>query len=335
MTPSQFLSLTLILAALFVAEWLFIRLARRYGLHDKANSRSSHTGVIVRGGGIIFYLAAVLHLLIWQSNTYFFIGLTVISTIGFWDDISSLSPRFRLIFQTLAATLLLLATEVSIAWWLFPVGLFVVVGIVNAYNFMDGINGITAGYSLVTLLTLGFISYQTHPLDTPLIGCTLLSLVVFSVFNFRHKARCFAGDIGSNSIAYIIVFLLAVLILQTGDWTALMLLNVYGVDSCMTILYRLKNGENIAAAHRQHNYQLLANELGLKHITVSIIYMGLQAFLNGIYLTLELPTYKVVYAIATTGILAVAYILLRRKYGYLLAQKAMSASCGDPTKQTA
>lgn len=309
-SPWVLLALALFLV---VAEFLFIRLAQRYGLYDTANTRSSHTGAVVRGGGIVFYLAALAYFAITLNYALFFIGLTIISAIGFWDDIRSLSPVIRINVQGLATVLLLFATGFPPhIWWI-----FIIVGIINAYNFMDGVNGITAGYSLVALLTLHFANSQAAFIDSSLLEYCIVGILVFSLFNVRKRAKCFAGDVGSNSIAYIIVFALASLILKSHDWTWIVILNLYGVDSGMTILYRIKRRAKLSTAHREHVYQLMANELQMGHLAVSGIYVVIQAAINIGYLAVPTPA-KAPYSIGITLLLATAYILIKRKYGHLL-----------------
>ena len=108
--------------------------------------------------------------------------------------------------------------------------LIVYVGITNVYNFMDGINGITAGYSLAVLVPLMLLNGTGEFVEPALIVVTLLSVLVFCFFNFRPKgkAKCFAGDVGSIGIAFIILFVLGRVIVETRDVTYLLLLVVYG-----------------------------------------------------------------------------------------------------------
>jgi UDP-N-acetylmuramyl pentapeptide phosphotransferase/UDP-N-acetylglucosamine-1-phosphate transferase len=160
-----------------------------------------------------------------------------------------------------------------------------VVGVINSYNFMDGINGIHVMYSIVVLGTLYYLSetyYSIMPSDV-FIGL-FASLVVFAFFNLRKKAKCFSGDVGSVSIAFIISFLIIQLIIRTEDFRWILLLGVYGIDSVATIVLRLKRRENIFVAHRSHFYQYLANDRKMSHVMISIYYALVQLFLNLILL---------------------------------------------------
>ena len=140
----------------------------------------------------------------------------------------------------------------------------------------------------------------------------LLSLLVFNFFNFRRKAKCFAGDVGAISIAFVIIFLLGKLIITSGDFSYIILLAVYGVDSVFTIFHRLILKENIFQAHRIHLFQLLANELKIPHLVVSTIYGLIQTFIviGFFYFKLNSWTYFVV----VISLLSTIYILFKSYY---------------------
>ncbi|WP_277112763.1 UDP-GlcNAc--UDP-phosphate GlcNAc-1-phosphate transferase, partial [Bacteroides stercorirosoris] len=197
------------------------------------------------------------------------------------DDIRSTSQGLRLVFHFTAMAFMFYQWGLfSLSWWWIIIALIVCTGIINAYNFMDGINGITGGYSLVILGALAYINSEITAFAEPaLINIVLCSVLVFCFFNFRKKAKCFAGDVGSVSIAFILLFLIGKLILTTGDFSWIILLVVYGVDSVLTIIHRLMLHENIGLPHRKHMYQLMANELRVPHVVVSFIYMVVQALI--------------------------------------------------------
>ena len=270
----------IILVLLFVAELFYFRVADKFNIIDKPNERSSHTKVTLRGGGIIFYFGALAYFLSnhWEYP-WFMLALTLITFISFVDDIRSTSQGLRLVFHFSAMALMFYQWGLfSLSWWWIIVALIICTGIINAYNFMDGINGITGGYSLVILGALAYINSEiTTFVEPALINTVLCSVLVFCFFNFRKKAKCFAGDVGSVSIAFILLFLIGKLILTTGDFSWIILLVVYGVDSVLTIIHRLMLHENIGLPHRKHMYQLMANELKIPHVGVSLIYMAAQA----------------------------------------------------------
>lgn len=270
----------LITVLLLLAELFYFKLADKFNIIDKPNQRSSHTHITLRGGGIIFYLGALAAFLSGGFEYgWFFLGLSLITLVSFTDDIRSVPNRVRIIVQFFAMLLLFyqLGLFGGFPLWYILVALIFCTGIINAYNFMDGINGITGGYSLVILLPLIYIDlYIVNFIHISYLLITTISVLIFNYFNFRKKAKCFAGDAGSVSIAFILLFALGSLILKTGDLTYSIFLAVYGVDSIFTIIHRLILHENIFEAHRKHMYQIMANELHLPHITVSSIYMALQ-----------------------------------------------------------
>ena len=270
----------IILVLLFVAELFYFRVADKFNIIDKPNERSSHSRITLRGGGIIFYFGALAYFLSnhWEYP-WFMLALTLITFISFVDDIRSTSQGLRLVFHFTAMALMFYQWGLfSLSWWWIIIALIICTGIINAYNFMDGINGITGGYSLVILGALAYINSEiTTFVEPALINTVLCAVLVFCFFNFRKKAKCFAGDVGSVSIAFILLFLIGRLIIKTEDFSWIILLSVYGVDSVLTIIHRLMLHENIGLPHRKHMYQLMANELKIPHVGVSLIYMGAQA----------------------------------------------------------
>lgn len=331
----------IILALLLVAELLYFYIADKCNIIDKPNERSSHTTVVLRGGGIIFLIGAW----VWSAffgfqYPWFLVGLTLVAGISFVDDIHSLPDSLRLAVQFASALMAFYQMDILHLnmWWVVLIALIVYVGITNVYNFMDGINGITAGYSLAVLVPLFLLNggYADNGLavqgdvfsvgsgrfvDSSLIVVAILSVLVFSIFNFRPKgkAKCFAGDVGSIGIAFIILFILGSVIIKTGDVTYLLLLIVYGVDACLTICHRILLHENLGEAHRKHVYQLMANELRIGHITVTAFYMLLQLIISlaFIYLVPDTVLAHWIYLVAVLAVLAVAYILFKKKYYHL------------------
>lgn len=268
----------ILLALLFIAELLYFKIADKYNIIDKPNERSSHSTITLRGGGIIFYFG-VLAFFIYAGfpYPYFFLGLTAITLISFLDDMLTLSNKIRLLVQF--SSVLLLFYEAGMleqSLWLLPIALIVAIGTINAYNFMDGINGITVAYSLAVLLLLAYTNYEVGFVAPDLIYYTLVACIVFGFFNFRQRAKCFAGDVGAVAIAFVIVFLLTMLIIKTGNLLYILFLSVYGLDAVWTIVRRLFKKENIFEAHRSHLYQYLANENKTNKLIVSGLYGVIQ-----------------------------------------------------------
>lgn len=308
--------LIIVFLVLVALELVYFRVARRFNITDKPGKRSSHTTTTLRGGGILFYFGALLYFIsTCGAYPWFMAGLTLIAAISFADDIHSLPPRVRLIVQF--ASILLMFGQTTLysteSLWAVLLLLVVCAGIINVFNFMDGINGITGGYALVTLLTLLFVNAKIIPfVETYLIIYVILAVLVFCFFNFRRRAKCFAGDVGSVSIAFIILFLLLELAFKTHDFSWVTLLVVYGVDGVLTIVHRILLREKISQPHRKHAFQILANEVGLPHAAVSLIYMVLQLLVNLWYLNHR----GYLTLLLATLVLSVLYILFILKFFY-------------------
>ena len=208
-------------------------------------------------------------------------------------------------------------------WWAVVLALIVCVGASNIINFMDGINGITGAYAMAALIPLYILNNGENGgfVDNSFIITMMLADVVFCFFNFRPrgKAKCFAGDVGSLGVAFILLFLIGCKVMQTGDVTYLVFLVVYGVDGVLTIWHRIMLHENLGKAHRKHAYQLMANELKMSHITVSLFYACLQLAISLIFIYLVPDTILAhcVFIIGVLLVLLIAYVLFMKKYYHL------------------
>lgn len=324
---------------LLAAELIYFRIADKYNIIDKPNERSSHSTIVLRGGGIIFLIGAW----VWSAfygfdYPWFLAGLTLVAGVSFVDDIRSLPDSVRLLAQFAAAAMAFYQLDILhwSMWWIVLVALVVYVGATNVINFMDGINGITAGYALAVLVPLAFVNTNSHELTTnyssiifsdgvfvnqSLIISTIIAAVVFCLFNFRPKgkAKCFAGDVGSIGIAFVMLFLLGNVIIKTEDITWLIFLLVYGVDGCLTIIHRIMLHENLGEAHRKHAYQIMANELKIGHVKVTLLYMALQLVvsLGFVFLCPDTVLCHWMYMIGALAILSLAYLLFMKKYYHL------------------
>ena len=320
----------IITVLLLAAELVYFKIADKCNIIDKPNERSSHSTIVLRGGGVIFTISMIAWaiMMVAQNNDTvpylpFLGGLVLIAGVSFWDDVHSLPDSVRLVAQFVAMALMFWSMGILRwdMWWGVALALIVCVGATNIINFMDGINGITAGYALAVLVPLVLLNGQVGFIEPSYLVVAILGVLVFCWFNFRPKgkAKCFAGDVGSIGIAFIMLFAIGRVIVQTGDVTYLVLLLVYGVDGCLTIAHRIMLHEHLGQAHRKHAYQLLANELGWSHVTVSLLYMGLQlaVSLGFIYLCPSGVVAHWIYLMGAAAILAVAYILFMKKYYHL------------------
>ena len=276
------ISASIFLLLLFILEFAYFKIADHFNIIDKPNHRSSHTQVTIRGGGVIFAISVILFCFLFNFEyPYFVIGLFLISTISFIDDVVTLNNKIRLSVHLLAVALMFYQWNLfDLNWYWIVVAVIFVIGTINAYNFMDGINGITGAYSLITVITLYYLNILFSFANQNLIIITGLSLLVFNFFNFRKKAKCFAGDVGSVSIAFILIFLIGLLILKTQNLSYILLFLLYGLDAVFTIFFRVIRKENIFEAHRSHFYQYLSNELKWPHLQVSALYFTIQLVIN-------------------------------------------------------
>ena len=337
---SSLIAYLIIAIVLLALELIYFKIADKYNIIDKPNERSSHTSIVLRGGGVIFPLSMLVWVCLhgvfgdWSvvvNYLPFICGLILIAGVSFWDDVHSLPDSVRLVVQFIATGLMFWSIVLNagslseLAWyWLLFIGivaLIVFVGATDVINFMDGINGITAGYALAVLVPLFLLNREEGFIEESYLVVAILGVLVFSFFNFRPrgKAKCFAGDVGSIGIAFIMLFAIGSLIARTGDITWLIFLLVYGVDGCCTILHRIMLHENLGQAHRKHAYQLMANELGMSHVAVSLLYMALQLVvsLGFVYLCPDTVLAHWVYLIAAIVVLAAAYVLFMKKYYHL------------------
>ncbi|RZK38519.1 MAG: glycosyltransferase family 4 protein [Pedobacter sp.] len=309
MTIVHFLSLT---ALLFASMLVYFRVANHYNIIDKPNERSSHQQITIRGGGIIYLVAALFAVFLDNELWLPILGVFIIGTISFVDDRITLSSKIRLFFHLISVSMLFASLQLftNFPWWVIASLYVIVIGIINAYNFMDGINGITGLYSLVILMGLQYVNvYQTAFIDQDMIWLPVIASLVFLFFNFRKRAKCFAGDVGSVTIAFWIIWLLLSLMLKTENYIYILFLAVYGVDSIFTIIHRLKLKQNIFEAHRLHFYQILANERGVPHLAVSTLYAAIQLAIILLITFSSLAWYWIF--LLSVGPLALIYVLLK------------------------
>jgi len=308
---------------LVVLELFYFKIADKANIVDKPNERSSHKTPLICGGGVIFLLAAWLWCLFCGFHyPWFFAGMTLIAGVSFIDDVKPLPVRWRLLVQVISTCFIFQEWGMFEwhNWWILLLAFILCVGIINAYNFMDGINGITGGYSLAILIPLLYINHNLHFMENGLIEIVIISVFVFCFFNFRKNALCCAGDVGSIGIAFFLVFSIGKLIVATGDFTYILFLVVYGVDTVLTIVHRIMLHENLGQAHRKHCYQLMANELGMSHVKVSIIYTVLQLAISAGLMCINSNTGRWIYFVGVIVVISTVYVLFMKKYYHLHEQ---------------
>ncbi len=257
---------------------------------DIPNNRSMHIKPTPRGAGIIFVLftnlSSIIYFVIFGFNKIFLIPLAILplSIVGLIDDLYSLKPINKYIFQCFVSILLLLLSNlfINLNFVLYLLIIFLFTGIINFINFMDGIDGIVGGCMIISITT-SCIVLKMDQNYLFLIG----SLASFIVWNW-YPAKLFMGDIGSTFLAAVNLGI----VLQSNNYIqALGLLLVLGpclVDPFICVIRRFFYGENIFTPHRLHLYQRLKLS-GIKEDKVSIIYIGctLLISLSNIFLDIK------------------------------------------------
>ncbi|PXY44063.1 MraY family glycosyltransferase [Flavobacterium hydrophilum] len=281
---------TILSFILMILMLLYFKIANHFNIIDKPNGRSSHTEVTLRGGGIIFWFSALIYFVQHiQNNYFFFTGITLVSLVSFWDDIQSLSNKIRISIHFLAISLVFYDLGVfhEISIFVILVIYIAAIGFLNIYNFMDGINGITGLYTLVIMGSLLYVNKNLQLFtDSDFIKYAMIASLVFLFFNYRKKAKCFAGDVGSIAIAFWIIYFILKLILVTNSVIWILFFAVYGTDGVCTILHRLYLKQNIFEAHRLHLYQVLTNEYKIQHRLVALYYALVQIIVSGVVISL-------------------------------------------------
>ncbi len=312
----------IIFVVLFVLEVIYIKIAVVKNINDKPNHRSAHKKTTIRGGGIIILLAILIYPIFYAADQqfyYLFTGVVLVSVISFLDDIITLSSKIRILIHLIAFTLIFhdlglisfnSITNVCILGLIYIFS----IGYLNIYNFMDGINGITFLNGLVSYATLFYLNKYYIAFEDPnLLSILMIALVVFGFFNFRKKAICFAGDVGSISIGFSLIYFAIKFYLASNNPLILLIFLVYLLDGGWTIFERLLNKENIFEAHKRHLYQKLVNDLKLSHLKVSTVYFLFQLLINIVLvLLLKFKTNGLIELSLVFMLLSILYFVIKK-----------------------
>lgn len=313
----------LLFVVLLVVELFYFKIADTYNIIDKPNSRSSHSKITLRGGGVIFPIAVLLSWFLGYVSIAVTMAILLVAIVSFIDDIKPLSQLPRILVQTLAVVLVFwdLGMFQDMIWF-FPVVFVFLVGWVNCFNFMDGINGITVLYALVTIAS--FACLKTNQPNLELLITMMLSCVVFGIFNVRKSAKAFAGDVGSISMAIFLGYFMLKTIVETNQLGYILFFLVYSTDSVLSIVQRISKKENIFEPHRSHLYQYLVNELKYPHVVVASGYAILQLLINALLIFLDsrgMLSLTVVFIII--GISATTYFVIKKRVQKTIALKQL------------
>ena len=304
--------------ALVGIELAYFRVAKFYKILDNPNVRSMHQKPTIRGGGIIFPVAMLIYV-VYNNNSLapFLLGLIAVSVIGFLDDIKSLSSLVRFFVQSVAIVSMMISlNSYNQNFWILGITFIIVTGTLNAYNFMDGINGLTGGYSFIITCCLLYVNtFVVHFAEPDLIYTFMVSLLIFNFFNFRPKAICFAGDVGSMASGFIVIYLILDLIYTSQNYNYILFLAVYGVDSVLTIVHRLILKQNIFKPHRMHLYQELISKVKFTHLQMTGIYLIVQLLICSLVIVNLKSTFITQYIIGLLAlvVLGLLYIFIKVK----------------------
>lgn len=268
---------------------------------DIPNARSSHTKATPRGGGVAIVIAfltgiSLIHIIGDKSPIYtpyflgFLIACFVIAGISIYDDVHRCSFKTKLGGQLLAICIAIASgividvthlpwlAEVHWGWYAYPLTFVWILGLTNAYNFMDGLDGMAATTTVIAAIFLSVISFQQGSHFIYLASLILAAAASgFLVFNLP-PARIFMGDVGSTFFGLVFAVMAVIAARYDHSHTSLfvvpLLLLHFIFDTTFTFLRRLIGGEQVFMAHRTHLYQLL-NRLGYSHSQVTALYSAL------------------------------------------------------------
>lgn len=295
------LILALLAFAVFVLSYAGVGSLRRWAEHkallDIPNERSSHTVPTPRGGGLaiagtVLFGLPISALMVGSFSsralfTYLVAGV-LIAGVGWIDDRRSLSARFRLGVQIGVAVIAIVGLgyftslrlpfgiSLRLEWLGLPLTLIWIVGLINAYNFMDGIDGLAGGQAVVAGAFWVVVGWRDHLTLAAGVGLlTAAASLGFLAHNWP-PARIFMGDVGSGFLGC--TFALLPRLASPSDprlpLVGALLVWPFIFDTAFTFLRRLRRRENVFQAHRSHLYQRLVIA-GLPHIWVTRLYVGL------------------------------------------------------------
>lgn len=302
--------------------WFISKASMRLILMDVPNTRSSHNVPVPRGGGLGIFLVVVLAGLALRMPTHFLFPIILLSIVTFYGDFFQLSIRTRLIIQFVSAIIIifpslpqLIPASLAVSTFFYFLILFgmllFMVGTANFYNFMDGINGMAGISGAIAFCLLGLFgsnaqhasSFGTFPIFS---FCVALACLGFLPFNMP-KAKVFMGDVGSILLGFVFAGLVVKLSHNILDFICLSaFLFPFYADELTTMVVRIRDGERFGEPHRRHLYQLLANENGIPHWKISVLYGVAQILVAStvilarpwgiLFVISQLATYLIIFA---------------------------------------
>lgn len=308
---------------------LMMRLAPHIGMVDAPGARKVHTTAIPRSGGIGIVLGMLVPLLLWLphdalSNSII-AGCCILLVFGSWDDARNIRPVIKFVGQFMAAAAVVYYGDLYVRYfplvwvdavepWIGkPITVIAIVGMVNALNLSDGLDGLAGGEALISLAAAAYMAYQYDDSEALLIAAaTIGGIFGFLRFN-SHPARIFMGDSGSQTLGFLlgvlVVYLTQVANPVLSPVVALLLLGLPVVDSLVVFAMRAKRGDSLVVAAKDHLHHRLL-KIGFYHYESVMVIYSLQILfaviavllpyesdmlLLGIYLAVSLLLYGGVY----------------------------------------
>jgi Fuc2NAc and GlcNAc transferase len=316
---------------------IYTGLARKKGLLDIPNARSSHTAPTPRGGGIVFIVLWLISLFVFwlsrcingQQCALFFIPSLLIAAISFIDDNISLSARWRFGTQLFAVLIALgiigpiprLSLQlfgISSLWLNFILALLICLWSTNLFNFMDGMDGLAASAAAIVLSMQAYLLYRYGALGLTVITCVLAAAILgFLIWNWP-RAKVFMGDVGSATLGLILA-IIALYAQKFYNIPIILWVMLYGVflfDATITLVRRLLHKEKWYEAHKSHAYQRL-HQSGWSHLKVLLGFLGLNLVIVSLVF---IATYYIRW---TFALAVVELVILGIIYSWIETQRAM------------
>jgi UDP-GlcNAc:undecaprenyl-phosphate/decaprenyl-phosphate GlcNAc-1-phosphate transferase len=296
MTPIIVFLLLTILS--YISVSYIRRLALQHQILDHPNERSSHTIPMPRGGGLAMVILVLgtsigaANQIEWERSFIYIVLGAILALVGWRDDLFSLSPNYRFLVQGLIAIISILGLgyfkivripllgEIDLGIVGIVITFLWIMGLINAYNFLDGIDGMAGGVAVVA--GLGWMTLSSN-VNNPFVFWVALSIAAASLGFLGHNwppAKIFMGDVASTFLGYSFA-VLPLLSAQSGDALTVgtLLMWIVIMDTFVTFLRRLVKGQKVISGHRSHLFQQLIDG-GYKHATISSLYIFLT-FLAG------------------------------------------------------
>jgi UDP-GlcNAc:undecaprenyl-phosphate GlcNAc-1-phosphate transferase len=274
-------------------------LAKRLQALDKPGHRKVHDHIMPRCGGMAMAIGACLPILLWSPKTHFVQGILlgglILVSFGVVDDIKDLKPEIKLLGQTMAALIVTLVGDVKINdlgsfnlsgaalsdWVAIPLTVFVIVGVTNATNLADGLDGLAGGIALLIFLCIGYLGVTQR--DWVLVMIAIAaggSVLGFLRFN-SYPAQLFMGDAGSQLLGFVGIVLAIKVVQQSPTISVILPLIIFGIpilDTFTVMVRRISKGRSPFAADRNHfHHQLIA--MGFYHTEAVLTIYLTQAML--------------------------------------------------------